>query len=127
MKNKIKIKKWSEKEIETMVRNQELTPYIKPTTRIHDSGYRCFEVGYCKADERVNEKMVLGISTDHVWFNNLFEGTKCLHGRGSGKFCLNIDLTRDGYIRFFRRFKWTDNDRVFSTAELTFLNQKGVL
>ena len=27
-------------------------PYFKPTTRVHDSGYRCFECGYLQIGDK---------------------------------------------------------------------------
>lgn len=40
-------------------------PYIKPTRRKHDSGYRMFEVGYIFEDEKT--KIVIGDTADHIW------------------------------------------------------------
>jgi len=124
MKKEIKIHKWTPEEIKDLVFKGEITPYIKPTRYIHDSGFRCFEVGYCKigSDNKISEKMALGTITDHIWFHNLLEGGR----RGDGKFSLSIDLTKDGYIRFFRRFFWLE-DIAMSTAELSFLDQTGAL
>ena len=77
---------------------KEYTPYIKPTRYVHDSGFRCFEVGYCKIgkDNRVIDKKVIGIGTDHIWIENLTSSNRNVD--------VNLDLTRDGYIRFFSKF-----------------------
>lgn len=69
-------------------------PYIKPTRRIHDSGFRCFEVGYIIQEDGEERPEILGNGTDHVHtdFMALIEGPR---------FGINIDLDRKGYIRFF--------------------------
>jgi hypothetical protein len=73
-------------------------PYIKPTRYKHDSGFRTFEVGYILKmtdDNKVAEKEVLGSSSDHIYqdYGMLITNQK--------SFCINLDLTVDGYIRFF--------------------------
>lgn len=82
-------------------------PYIKPTRKIHDSGYRCFETGYINEND---EKVVIGSYTDHVWnFNH----------KGMPEF-INMDLARNGCIRFFSHgegIKWEDED-CYSTMTL---------
>lgn len=73
------------------------TPYIKPTRYMHDSGFRTFEVGYItKMSDKntVLEKIVLCSCSDHI-----YQDYGILVGNST--FCLNMDLTRDGYIRFF--------------------------
>lgn len=70
-------------------------PYIKPTRRIHGSGFRCFECGYCQIDDdtnRVVKKAIVGCSADHI-YNYSF----CI----ADPIRLDMDLTRDGYIRIF--------------------------
>lgn len=71
-------------------------PYIKPTRRIHDSGFRVFEVGYCEEkDGKTIEKKVLGNCSDHIWIRGMeILGDKSLES-------IHMDLTKDGYIRFF--------------------------
>lgn len=73
-------------------------PYIKPTRFKHDSGFRCFEVGYIlemSDKNKVLKKEVLGRGTDHIYQDYMMM-------IGNVKpFRLNIDLTMDGYIRFF--------------------------
>lgn len=75
-------------------------PYVKPTRYVHDSGFRTFEVGYCKIgkDNRVESKKVLGKYTDHILTEFLTLGGQIK------PFSVNMDLTKDGYIRFFSRF-----------------------
>ena len=84
-------------------------PYIKPTRRIHSSGYRIFEVGYCWEEGGKFKHRVIGGHSDHIKIDNI-----------------NIDLTRKGYIRFFVfaegkskdcQLRW-EGKTVFSTAEL---------
>ena len=102
---------------------KEEFPYIKPTRRKHDSGFRMFEVGYCTLgkDNRLEAKRVLGETSDHIWVRS-FEvlGDKPIQS-------LNIDLTMDGYIRFFCHdegsqkgytLRWQDEDFTFSSAIL---------
>ena len=59
-------------------------PYIKPTRRIHESGYRIFEVGYVNRDQK--RKVIVGECSDHValWDHK----------------SLNVDLLKNGCIRF---------------------------
>ena len=70
-------------------------PYIKPTRRIHDSGFRMFEVGYCWKKDGKFIKQEIGNCSDHIWIRGFdFLGDLPLEA-------INIDLTREGYIRFF--------------------------
>ena len=82
------------------------TPYIKPTRRMHDSGYRIMEVGYHDGDENIT---VLGECSDHVF------------SEWDQKFSVNIDLTKKGYIRLWSRegeLRWKDENWVGSSAGL---------
>ena len=110
MKNQIKITKWTNNEI---LRTREIALYIKPTRYIHDSGFRTFEVGYCKigGNNKVVEKMPLGSCSDHIGIDNLVAQNKDID--------INLDLTRDGYIRIFSEFKilW-DNNNCLSTMRI---------
>ena len=98
---------------------KEYTPYIKPTRYIHESGFRCFEVGYCRVGKRnkVVSKKVLGHYTDHIWIENLTTKNKDVD--------VSLDLTRDGYIRFFgnKQLKWSD-DIALSSMEIESINEK---
>ncbi len=90
------------------------TPYIKPTRRVHESGFRCFEVGYIlkmSKDNKVAKKQVLGEYSDHI-----FQDYMMLTGE-TKPFCLNMDLTMDGYIRLFTHDK---GDRVLCWDEDSF-------
>jgi hypothetical protein len=74
-------------------------PYIKPTRYKHDSGFRCFEVGYIlkmSDDNKVIKKKVLGCNSDHIHQDYI----QVLIDRNP-VYALNMDLTMDGYIRFF--------------------------
>jgi hypothetical protein len=74
-------------------------PYIKPTRYVHDSGYRCFETGYCEIGGRSEAINIepLGRCTDHLW---LADFSRILGGRQRIR-DINMDLTRNGYIRIF--------------------------
>ena len=63
-------------------------PYIKPTRKVHSSGYRCFEVGYLTE----TEKIVLGTTSDFISIKELLKNSPLR---------INLDLTREGYIRFY--------------------------
>lgn len=47
-------------------------PYIKPTMKKHESGWRIFEVGYMVGSERAEKVVPLAASIDHVAFHPLF-------------------------------------------------------
>lgn len=96
------------------------TPYIKPTRFKHSSGYRTFETGYCTTDDKNNavDIEVIGTHSDHI-----FQDYMMLVGE-TPIFCLNMDLTNNGYIRLFlldgkgKELRWS-NDLGFSDMELT--------
>lgn len=78
-------------------------PYAKPTRRVHDSGFRMFEVGYISTDD--TKKVVLYSGTDAI-----SQDSGALIGR-SEKFLLRMDMNRKGYVRFFTfdgDIKWRD-------------------
>lgn len=79
--------------------------YIRPTRRMHESGYRCFEVGYGVFDSGKNiKKIVLNKHSDVVHLYDLFG----LHTRDIN-FHPRLDLIKDGYIRLLpsdRPFRW---------------------
>lgn len=88
-------------------------PYIKPTRFKHDSGFRCFEIGYCEIGEKgeaINIE-VLGKCSDHIWLADILNPKKDL----------SLDLTTNGYIRIYgldtKGYKW---DSIFacSTARI---------
>lgn len=69
-------------------------PYFKPTKRVHDSGFRCFECGYLQLSEsgnRAAKKIIIGTNVDYI--------SNWLSLEGPTK--LDFDLLRDGYIRVF--------------------------
>lgn len=92
------------------------TPYIKPTRYKHDSGFRCFEVGYCDIDKNGNatDIKVLGRCSDHIWLVDHFNLKKDL----------NLDLTMNGYIRIYQignrksMLKWDLENFAISTMRL---------
>ena len=97
--------------------------YIKPTRNKHESGFRCFEVGYIlkmSDDNRVIKKQVLGRDSDHIYQDGLI-----LIGKGK-PFCLNMDLTMDGYIRLFSHgleLRW-EGEMALSSAEIVAKNRR---
>ena len=92
-------------------------PYIKLTRFKHESGFRCFEVGYIlkmSKDNKVIKKQIIGTCSDHINQDYMMLINKFK------PFCLNLDLTMDGYIRFFSHglvIGWED-DIALSTATL---------
>lgn len=76
--------------------------YIKPTSRVHGSGFRMFEVGYMTIGDnnKLKEKLVLYTGADHI--HTMFEDMI----RGNSIW-INMDLTRDGYIRIWGTSKQT--------------------
>lgn len=101
-----------------MTVNSKGTPYIKPTRYKHDSGYRTFEVGYIlemNPNNTVKEKRVLGQHSDHIYtdYAQLYNGER--------PWSINMDLTMDGYIRFFShqgKLKWDMDDWATSSMGL---------
>jgi len=97
------------------------TPYIKPTRYKHDSGFRCFEVGYCELGKKnyaINIQ-VLGQCSDHIWLNSILSQNPDI----------NLDLTTNGYIRIFgiepakRELMW-EEDVALSTMRLRGINDQ---
>ena len=80
-----------QKEIDwkNLIKKRKAFCYIKPTMKRHDSGYRCFEVGYLttKDNLKMKEKKVLEEYSDHIWNHDGLE--------------ISMDLLLDGYIRIF--------------------------
>lgn len=79
-------------------------PYIKPTRYVHDSGFRCFETGYCEIEgARAVNIETLGRCTDHFWIMNLMDSLTATRGPGDHRTLrdINMDLTKNGYIRMF--------------------------
>ena len=71
-------------------------PYIKQTKRKHESGFRCFEIGYIADD--LTTKVVIGKYSDHVWSYSIKPRTMDL----------NMDIMPGGEIRLhsFEGVKW---------------------
>ena len=88
MNNK-EIKKWHK-----LIKKNKAWCYIKKNRYKHDSGWGCFEIGYMTTKkQKMKDKIVIGIYTDHIWFANTLENFKPER--------INMDVTLDGYIRFF--------------------------
>ena len=70
-------------------------PYFRPTRKVHDSGFRCFECGYLVLgdDYKAAKKVVIASGVDHIsnWFMNCDKPT-----------AIDMDLLLDGNIRVFR-------------------------
>ncbi len=89
-------------------------PYFRPTTRVHDSGYRCFECGYLVMgeDSKAAKKVIIARGVDHIT-NWLFSPT-------GEAIPFDMDLLRDGNIRIFNHTQplfW--NIPGFSDANIT--------
>lgn len=106
---------------EKRVQERRASCYIKPTRLKHDSGFRQIEVGYCTINgkNKVQKNIILSHS-DHVHsdFMGLVDPKRA--------FCINMDLTIDGYIRIWGSEtqcviwdKWP-----MSSAELTLMENK---
>jgi len=95
-----------------LIKEHKATCYIKKNRYKHDSGYGCFEIGYLiEKNEKMKEKIVIGNGTDHIWFynslSNNFDPSE-----------INIDVTLDGYIRFWVHKKfliWDDEEFGYSS------------
>lgn len=71
--------------------------YIKPTTRAHESGFRCFEIGYGVFNGgKIVKKVILSNYSDVVHLYDLFIRGAAF---GSERFCPRLDLMAGGYIR----------------------------
>ena len=69
------------------------TPYFKPTRYKHNSGFRCFEIGYCEVGNNCEaiKIEVLGKCSDHLWLSRLYHQITDI----------SLDLTTNGYIRIY--------------------------
>jgi hypothetical protein len=100
-----------------LLKEKKANLYFKPTRRVHDSGWRIFEVGYCTVNKgRIEEKLVLGECSDHIYTDYMV-----LVGEKK-PFCINMDLMLDGYIRIWSRdciLTWDNTfDWVVSSAAI---------
>ena len=70
-------------------------PYFRPSTRVHDSGFRCFECGYLQLgdDKKAKKKIVIARGVDHI--------TNWLFSPNDNAVQFDMDLLRDGNIRIF--------------------------
>lgn len=97
--------------------------YFKPNGHIHDSGYRCFEIGYCTLDKngkRVKDKMILNQWCDHIW-NFDFQNNKASYTP------INLDVLLDGHIRVFTQSAilwWGGFDWTNSTTSISILTEQ---
>lgn len=112
-------KKDREKEWIRLLKERDAFCYVKPNKHIHESGFKCFEVGYLVLNKarKVKKKLVLGEYVDLIQ----------LYQYDSSMILPNLDQTADGYIRILA---YDDNiywwggiiDYVFfSTAQLKLL------
>jgi hypothetical protein len=101
------VSKWLQK-----IKNREAHCYIKPNRKVHDSGFRCFEVGYMELGKgnKVKDKLVLGEYSDHI----MTSYTDKIDW-------ISMDLTLDGYIRLWdfkdKPIHW-EYDTAYSSATL---------
>lgn len=91
-----------------LLKEGKMWAYMKPTRYLHDSGFRTFEIGHCEVDPQGNviRKHVVGSCTDHIWLSSFRTSAVPTDKLGYlnwniGLFDLNMDLTKDGYIRLF--------------------------
>lgn len=84
--------------------NNVWEPYFRPSTRVHSSGFRCFECGYLQIgdDKKAKKKIVLRTRVDHITTQY------CLDFARSIKINIDLDLLRDGNIRIFHH-----NDQLY--------------
>lgn len=90
-------------------------PYAKPTRRVHESGWRMFEVGYCTIgkNKRTDKIIQLG-GCDHIFTDYIDVLNR--------PFPVNMDITKDGHIRFFGgepNLKWRWDD--FSVSDMSLI------
>lgn len=94
------------------VRQRKIVPYFKQTMRMHDSGYRAFEIGYITLD--MTKKAILAKHSDHVsWMENLLNRNR--------RVSFNMDIAAGGEIRIFRGFAW-DSMVPLSSALLEYVS-----
>lgn len=79
-------------------------PYFKPTTRVHDSGYRCFECGYLQIGDKNKavKKVTIATRVDHIM---TFEWSTTKSSPQE----INLDLLKSGEVRIFsfdKRLYW---------------------
>ena len=110
----------------TLLKERKANCYIKPNRFKHDSGFRCFEVGYLELGDnnKVADKLVLGMYSDHI-HQDYLAGIDLKHEH----FKINMDLTLDGYIRIWSHdgiIAWEDGttSHVVSSAELTLIEKR---
>ena len=80
-------------------------PYFKPTARVHDSGFRCFECGYLQIGDKnkAAKKVVIATMIDHIMFSEWLS-TKWVPQE------VNLDLLKSGEIRIYnleRHLYWS--------------------
>ena len=88
--------KWSK-----LLKDRKAFCYMKTNMYRHESGYRCFEVGYCTLKDdgrRVDEKLVLSEHSDHFWHKEKIISEKQI-------LSFSMDILLDGYIRLFNNQK----------------------
>lgn len=84
--------------------NNVWEPYFRPSTRVHSSGFRCFECGYLQIgdDKKAKKKIVLRTRVDHITTEYGLDFIR------STKINIDLDLLRDGNIRIFHH-----NDQLY--------------
>lgn len=119
-----KIKKITKEEWVDMLIKLEAFCYIKPNMHKHESGFRCFEVGYLTVgdDNKMKEKLVLSKYSDHIQLYQYFDV----------KLEPNLDLLLDGYIRIYNigsgeNIWWGSMDYVLSSAQICPIGEKRVI
>jgi len=106
------------KDWKQLLKDKKADVYFKPTRFVHESGFRCFEVGYLVIGKgnKVEDKLVLSQCSDHLWMSSFLDPNIK---------DLNMDLTKDGYIRIFSHkhiFTWDNSyNWVVSSANIEIL------
>lgn len=77
--------------------NRKWQPYFKPTDKVHESGFNCFECGYLQLGEgnKAVKKIVIANGVDHIMNTTIQD---IANSKKDG-IKINIDLLQDGHVR----------------------------
>lgn len=86
-----------------MMNTTRWTPYIKPTRKIHSSGFRIFEIGYIRFNNDVEEVVCTAANSDIICLDNLLK-------KDTARMVNKLDITPKGYIRLLcsKPCRWPD-------------------
>jgi len=78
------------------------TPYFKPTRKVHETGHKMIEFGYCDVDKKSNAINIKIVSNYDIFFD--FKNP-----------ISHFDVTKNGYIRILSpELKWESNGGRFN-------------